>query len=62
MSVARFASCAAPRAVLLVVDVIRGLLEWSGNALLIGAVAVGAYLGTRAAFSPDGNGTVVSHR
>jgi hypothetical protein len=33
--------------VLLVFDVVRGLLEWSGKAVLTGiAVAAGAYLGT----------------
>jgi uncharacterized membrane protein YfcA len=38
--------------VLLVFGVFRGLLQWGDKALLVGvAVAVGAYLGTRAALT-----------
>lgn len=43
---------------LLVFDLLRGLLEWGDNALLIGgAVTAGAYLGTRAALTRHGHMT-----
>lgn len=40
--------------VILVFDVVRGLFEWSDQALLVAvAVAAGAYLGTRTALHHD---------
>lgn len=47
--------------VLLVFDVIRGVFEWGDKALLLGgAVAAGAYLGTRTAFSRHERTTAAS--
>lgn len=47
--------------VLLVFDVIRGVFEWSDKALLLGgAVAAGAYLGTRTALNHHQRTTAAS--